>query len=313
MWQAGRGAPAGVTWRRSQPGRLVQRDRLGLAVSRGEHAAPRGRGSGPHPRARSSGPPDAVTTPRRVDPEAPDLADSLADRTDARRRRPEIRLASDPGHEEGAAGRVEHGGGQPELPVVEAAVARDELRLGLGDDPARPRRAVGLGAQRARRKRMDPYPLSFPRRRVHSFPWRRPSHPFRVLTRPPRHRLRRPRTGRTGPLGHPPRLRAVDGAAGGGAAVGLLRGPADRQRHARSPPRLGPGLQGPLLPLPHDGRLVRGPPCRLGHPRAARSRSRWRRSSGSPASSRSRSRSASPSSPACAVSRSTPTSTSSSG
>ena len=55
----------------------------------------------------------------------------------------------------------------------------------------------------------------------------------------------------------------------GAAALGLLRGPADGQRHAGPAPRLGPGLQGPLLPLPHHGRRLRGPPGRLGHPRAA--------------------------------------------
>ena len=34
-------------------------------------------------------------------------------------------------------------------------------------------------------------------------------------------------------------------------------------------PRVGPGLQGPLLPLPHHARLPGSPPGRLGHPRPA--------------------------------------------
>src|SRR6516162_426613 len=86
---------------------------------------------------------------------------------------------------------------------------------------------------------------------------------LRVLARTSRHRLRGSRAGRTGPLGLPSRLRAIDGTTEGGAPLGLLRGTADRQRHPRSPPRLGAGLQGPLLSFPDDGRLVRGTTCRL--------------------------------------------------
>ncbi len=70
-------------------------------------------------------------------------------------------------------------------------------------------------------------------------------------------------------MGRAPRLRAVGGPPGGSRALGLLRGPPDRQRPARAPPRLGPGLQGPLLPLPDDARLRRAAQGRLGHPRAA--------------------------------------------
>ena len=65
----------------------------------------------------------------------------------------------------------------------------------------------------------------------------------------------------------PSRLRALRRAAQGRARVGLLRGPAHGQRHARAPSRLGPRLQGPLLPVPRHARLVRGPPRRMGHPR----------------------------------------------
>ena len=57
------------------------------------------------------------------------------------------------GHEEGPAGRVEHGGGEAQLAVVEAAVALDELRLGPRHDPAGAVAVVRLGGQRdARRK-----------------------------------------------------------------------------------------------------------------------------------------------------------------
>ena len=53
------------------------------------------------------------------------------------------------------------------------------------------------------------------------------------------------------------------------AAVDLLRGPADRQRPARHPPRRGPGLQGPVPPLQDDARPPRAAPGRLGLPRPA--------------------------------------------
>ena len=76
--------------------------------------------------------------------------------------------------------------------------------------------------------------------------------------------------------------------AHGRAGVGVLRGPAHRQRPARHPPRLGPALQGPLSPLPHHARQARRAQGRLGLPRPARSRCRSRRSSASRASTRSR-------------------------
>ena len=46
-------------------------------------------------------------------------------------------------------------------------------------------------------------------------------------------------------------LRQEPGAVRGPPRVGLLRGPAHRQRHARRPPHRGPRLQGRLPPLPH--------------------------------------------------------------
>ncbi len=52
--------------------------------------------------------------------------------------------------------------------------------------------------------------------------------------------------------------------------MGVLRGPAHRERHARRPPHRGPRLQGRLPPLPHHARLPRGPQGRLGLPRPAR-------------------------------------------
>ena len=54
-----------------------------------------------------------------------------------------------------------------------------------------------------------------------------------------------------------------------GRAVDLLRGPAHRQRPARAAPRVGPGVQGPLPPLPDDAGPQRAPQGRLGLPRPA--------------------------------------------
>ncbi len=65
-------------------------------------------------------------------------------------------------------------------------------------------------------------------------------------------------------------LRQEPGAVRGPPRVGVLRGPADRQRHARRPPHRGPRLQGRLPPLPHHARLPRGPQGRLGLPRPPR-------------------------------------------
>ena len=59
------------------------------------------------------------------------------------------------------------------------------------------------------------------------------------------------------------------GADGRRPAVGVLRGPADRQRHAGHPPHRGEGLQGPLSPVPDDAGLLGAPPRRLGLPRPA--------------------------------------------
>ena len=55
----------------------------------------------------------------------------------------------------------------------------------------------------------------------------------------------------------------------GGPPLDLLRGPADRQRHARDPPRRGPRLQGRLPPLQDHEGLPRPPQGRLGLPRPA--------------------------------------------
>ena len=52
--------------------------------------------------------------------------------------------------------------------------------------------------------------------------------------------------------------------------MGLLRRPADRQRPARHPPRVGPALQGRVPPVPHDARPLRRTQGRLGLPRPAR-------------------------------------------
>ena len=110
--------------------------------------------------------------------------------------------------------------------------------------------------------------------------------------RPSRHRLRRPRGGRAGPLEAAPGLRALRGPARGRAAPWVFyEGPPT----ANGMPGLhhvwARGLQGPLLPVPHHGRAPTWPAGPAGTPTACPSRWRWRRSSASPASGRSRRRS----------------------
>ena len=56
----------------------------------------------------------------------------------------------------------------------------------------------------------------------------------------------------------------------GPPALGVQRGPADRQRHARHPPRRGARVQGRVPALPDDEGLPRPPQGRLGLPRPAR-------------------------------------------
>ena len=65
------------------------------------------------------------------------------------------------------------------------------------------------------------------------------------------------------------RLRALAGRHRRRPAVRLLRGPADRQRHARHPPRRGAGVQGRVPALPHHEGLPRPAQGRLGLPRPA--------------------------------------------
>ena len=132
----------------------------------------------------------------------------------------------------------------------------------------RRRRALGQRDARRQAEGTDPYPLSFPTWPGHPVPGRTTtflpcSHPSPpTSTSSPSSRPSWPAGRRTASSSAPIEQRE------GAAALGLLRGPADGQRHAGPAPRLGPGLQGPLLPLPHHGRVVRGPPRRLGHPRA---------------------------------------------
>lgn len=83
--------------------------------------------------------------------------------------------------------------------------------------------------------------------------------------------------------------------------VGVLRGTAHRQRHARRPPHRGPRLQGRLPPLPDHARLPRGPQGRLGLPRPA-GRARRREGTRLHAARRTSRRTASPSSTTSAAS-----------
>ena len=93
----------------------------------------------------------------------------------------------------------------------------------------------------------------------------------------------------------------------GAAAVGLLRGPADRQRPARLAPRPRARLQGHLPALQDDARLLRRRARPAGTATACRSSSRSSSSSASRPSTRSRP-TASPSSTRSAASRSSRTS-----
>ena len=61
----------------------------------------------------------------------------------------------------------------------------------------------------------------------------------------------------------------VPGAAADAPALDVLRGPADRERQARHPPRRGPGLQGRLPAVQDHAGLPRRPQGRLGLPRPA--------------------------------------------
>ena len=74
----------------------------------------------------------------------------------------------------------------------------------------------------------------------------------------------------------------------GRRAVGLLRGPADRQRPPGLPPRPRPRLQGHLPALPDDARATASRARAAGTATACRSSSRSRRSSASPRRRRSR-------------------------
>ena len=65
-------------------------------------------------------------------------------------------------------------------------------------------------------------------------------------------------------------VRGVRRPERGPTDLGLLRGPADRERHARHAPRRGPRLQGRLPPVPHDEGVLRAAAGGLGLPRPAR-------------------------------------------
>ena len=140
------------------------------------------------------------------------------------------------------------------------------------------------------RKWGEAYPLSFPRRRgarsrrrPPSFPCSHPSPP--TSTSSPSSRPSWPAGPTTASSSGPLQQRA------GRPALGLLRGPADRQRHARACTTSGPGSTRTCsaASAPWTGRTWPAGPA--GTPTGSRSRSRWRRSSGSRARSRSRSRS----------------------
>ena len=106
------------------------------------------------------------------------------------------------------------------------------------------------GRQHVRRRKLVEYAAAVP-------PGARPGRPARARTRGARL------------LARAEDLRQEPGAVRGPPRVGVLRGPAHRQRHARRPPHRGARLQGRLPPVPHHARLPRGPQGRLGLPRPA--------------------------------------------
>ena len=178
------------------------------------------------------------------------------------------------GDQEGTVRRVEHGRGEAQFSGRRARRSAPRARPRPAPPPsAAPRRRRAPGTPRCpsgERRWGVPYPLSFPRGRGRPFPAADQAL-FPVFSPVPPDidfvALEQAELARW--AAHRVFERSIDQREGA-AAVGLLRGPAHRQRHAGPAPRLGPGLQGPLLPLPHHGRRLRGPPGRLGHPRAPR-------------------------------------------
>src|SRR5690242_12299586 len=75
--------------------------------------------------------------------------------------------------------------------------------------------------------------------------------------------LPRARGGGAGALARARRLPGVGPPPPGCRAVGVLRGPADRQRPPGIPPRARPRLQGRLPALPDDARPLRRAQGRL--------------------------------------------------
>ena len=112
-----------------------------------------------------------------------------------------------------------------------------------------------------------------------------------------RARSRRARRRDARPLGRRRRVRPEPPQPPRQPGVGVLRGSADRERPTRDPPRVGPPLQGPLSPLPHDAGQARRAQGRLGLPRPAGRGRRSRRSSASRSSTRSRTTASSASTP----------------
>ena len=114
-----------------------------------------------------------------------------------------------------------------------------------------------------------------------------------------------------GAVGRERRLPPLPGPARGRPRVDVLRGPADRERHAGHAPRRGPGLQGRVPAVQDDARATASTARPAGTATACRSSSPSRRSSASPARATSRptaSRSSTPGagSRCCATSTSSP-------
>ena len=104
----------------------------------------------------------------------------------------------------------------------------------------------------------------------------------------PAHRPARQRSRGHRLLARARRVPAQPGRDRGRPGVDVLRGPADRERRARHPPRRGPGVQGRLPPVQDHERSPRRRGWPAGTATGCRSSWPWRGSSGSPASPTSR-------------------------
>ena len=310
--------------RRWAPAVVLDEDRASSRWTRrapppraGASPVPRRRSVRPSSRAASSiasirRPGDALPSSAGVDPEAPDLARR---RPWSRARTPTPPTGGPAASPRRATTKAPAGGSnmaavRPRSLVVEDAVARHELRLGLRHHPprARRRRRARRASRMAVEGRCIPSILSdvagapVPAAQRPPLPCSHPSPPTSTSS---------PSSRPNWPAGR----RTASSSAPSSSARAPSRGSSTRAR--RRPTACpacttsGPGSTRTSSAASAPWTAPTWPAGPAGTPTGCRSRSRWRRSSASRARSRSSRRSASPSSPGCAASPSTPTSTSS--